>query len=157
MKRARRVGAVSLVSTLIMACGESAGPSVGSLRGLSSLFHDGAWVLTVDRALRSGVLAGHTPGAALAESDYEPVAVGRSYEFNVTAAGGRVVVSAPALVASLEEAGAEELRYGVVSGAFAGGRIVVWREASGLQGELTIYGSGVPVVQSERGLIREAR
>jgi len=34
---------------------------------------------------------------------------------------------------------------------FAGGRFVVWAADVGLQAELTIYGSGVPIVSSERG------
>jgi hypothetical protein len=33
---------------------------------------------------------------------------------------------------------------------FAGGRFAVWPGQTSLQAELTIYGSGVPIVSSER-------
>jgi len=157
MRRVARVGGVALVSSLIVACGDAAGPSGDSLADEWAVFHEGAWVLTVDRSLRAGGSAIQNPGTALSEADYEPVSVGRSYRLSVVARGARVVVSEPSMVASLDERGAQQLRYNIVSGAFAGGRIVVWRGASGLQGELTIYGSGVPIVQSERGALQEAR
>jgi hypothetical protein len=57
--------------------------------------------------------------------------------------------------ARLEQATADRLIYAVVEGTFAGGRIMVWRAANDdLQAELTIYGSGLPVIKSERGSIR---
>jgi hypothetical protein len=61
------------------------------------------------------------------------------------------------MVAQLEQENAERLIYSLVAGVFAGGRIVVWREAGGIQAELTIYGSGVPVVRSERGSVHTVR
>jgi hypothetical protein len=39
------------------------------------------------------------------------------------------------------------------SGTFAGGRLVIWSGTSGLQAELTLYGSGVPIFSSERGAL----
>src|SRR3989339_328335 len=43
--------------------------------------------------------------------------------------------------------------YDLTTGTFAGGRFIVWPGAAGLQAELTIYGSGVPIISSERGAL----
>jgi hypothetical protein len=45
------------------------------------------------------------------------------------------------------------LRYELTEGAFAGGRFVIGSVASGLEAELTLYGSGVPIASSERGAL----
>jgi hypothetical protein len=34
---------------------------------------------------------------------------------------------------------------------FAGGRFVVWSSDGGFEAEYTVYGSGVPIISSERG------
>ncbi|NJL28936.1 MAG: hypothetical protein HC897_14125 [Thermoanaerobaculia bacterium] len=39
-------------------------------------------------------------------------------------------------------------------GTFAGGRFVVWGGPAGLEAELTVFGSGVPILSSERGTLR---
>jgi hypothetical protein len=51
----------------------------------------------------------------------------------------------------------ELLLYNLNEGTFAGGRFVVWSGKNGLQGELTIYGSGVYIISSERGSISRQR
>jgi hypothetical protein len=47
-------------------------------------------------------------------------------------------------------------KYNIVN-AFAGGRFWVWLKTVPLQAELTIYGSGVPIIKSERGILLPAR
>ena len=79
---------------------------------------------------------------------------GARYRLVVSQDAARIEVVEPQMVAQFEQANAERLIYGLVDGAFAGGRIMVWREASRIQAELTIYGSGLPVVRSERGSVR---
>ena len=44
-----------------------------------------------------------------------------------------------------------ELRYSLQQGLFAGGRLVLRINDGNLRVELTIYGSGLPIVASERG------
>jgi hypothetical protein len=104
----------------------------------------------------------------LSEADFAPVDGGARYRLVVAEDAARIEVvesqpasyerrSLEAMVAQLEQATAERLIYGLVDGAFAGGRFMVWREPSGIQAELTIYGSGLPVVRSERGSVRTVR
>lgn len=42
-------------------------------------------------------------------------------------------------------------------GLFAGGRFVIWIDSRDFEAELTIYGSGIPVVRSERGLLESQK
>jgi hypothetical protein len=51
---------------------------------------------------------------------------------------------------------ADMRKYNIVN-AFAGGRFWVWLRAVPLQAELTIYGSGVPIIKSERGILLPSR
>ena len=43
--------------------------------------------------------------------------------------------------------------YELDEGVFAGGRFVVWINNDSFEAELTIYGSGVPIIKSERGYL----
>ena len=49
------------------------------------------------------------------------------------------------------------LVYDLSEGTFADGRFTVWSTKGGLQGEVTIYGSGRPIVRSERGTLGHSR
>lgn len=155
MKIARSAAILCMGLASLVACGEE--PSRGLDATLTETFHDGAWALAVDRALRNGVSASGLPSTPLSEADFAPVAGGPVYHLAVSQRAGRIEVVEPRMVGRLEQATSERLTYGLVEGTFAGGRIVVWREQVGLQAELTIYGSGVPVVRSERGSLREAQ
>jgi len=48
------------------------------------------------------------------------------------------------------------LRHDLTVGTVAGGRFRVWVGETGLQAERTLYGSGVPILLSERGPLRPA-
>jgi hypothetical protein len=45
------------------------------------------------------------------------------------------------------------LKYELNEGLFAGGRIIIWSENDDFKGEFTIYGSGVPIIKSLRGVL----
>ncbi len=49
--------------------------------------------------------------------------------------------------------GGESRFYELDEGVFAGGRFVIWTNNDSFEVELTIYGSGIPVVKSERGYL----
>jgi hypothetical protein len=157
--RSAVVLSIGLASVITCAACRSSDSSDSELR---HAFHDGVWLLTVDRALRPRELSTvGVPTDPLSEADFAPVDGGARHRLVVSEDAARIEIVDPRtqsqMVAQLEQANAERLIYGLVDGAFAGGRIVVWREASGVQAELTIYGSGVPVVRSERGSVRTAR
>jgi hypothetical protein len=154
--RSAVVLSIGLASVIACAACRSSDSSDSELR---HAFHDGVWLLTVDRALRPGssTLRVGVPTDPLSEADFAPVDGGARHRLVVSEDAARIEVVESQMVAQLEQATAERLIYGLVDGAFAGGRIMVWREPSGIQAELTIYGSGVPVVRSERGSVRTVR
>lgn len=43
--------------------------------------------------------------------------------------------------------------YDLNSGLFAGGRFIVWITDGKFEAEFTVYGSGVPIIMSERGIL----
>jgi hypothetical protein len=113
-------------------------------------FSDGPWLLRVDRALRPG-LAISTSAQSLRDSDYEPSQQMPSYEVRVSMQAQQVSVGETPWSGHRSASGAERIDFELTSGTFAGGRLRVWEATHGLQAELTLYGSGVPIVQSERG------
>lgn len=93
----------------------------------------------------------------LSADDYAAVESGPTYALTVSEDGETVTVHDPlgAVVDRVAERGDDvgaRLHFDVVEGAFAGGRFEVWEDV-GLQGELTEFGSGVPIVASQRGAI----
>ena len=122
-------------------------------------FVDGLWVLRVDRAvLRENLgLSRHTD--QVDESEYRPISKGSTYPIRVSERGARVEIGGEKRLAAqppmtgVRSSPAEPLLYDLDDGTFAGGRFVVWSGKNGLQGELTIYGSGVYIITSERGPI----
>jgi len=156
MRKTRGAVVLSIGLASVIAC-PACRSSDSSDSELRHAFHDGVWLLTVDRALRPGRPTVGVPTDPLSEADFAPVDGGARYRLVVSRDAARIEVVESQMVAQLEQATAERLIYGLVDGAFAGGRIMVWREAGGIQAELTIFGSGLPVVRSERGSVRTGR
>jgi len=116
-------------------------------------FTDGAWDLRVDRVWdgQSGNVG--SPSDPLADDAYQGVTDGATY---------RVIVSDHASSVSIGPRSVRGLRtawpdtcfvFNLSEGTFAGGRFVVWAGSEGLQAEVTLYGSGRPVVESKRGTL----
>jgi hypothetical protein len=121
----------------------------------SSSFSDGAWQLQVDRHWK-GDLADVLPEMALDERNYEPVADAAPYDMLVSDGWHLVSIGTAPWLGELSAGASSTLHYELTKGTFAGGRFLVWVTPSGLEAELTIYGSGVPIISSERGrLIRK--
>ena len=119
---------------------------------------DGAWDLRVDRVWDSRSKNVSSPSDALADSDFRPVSGGPTYRVVVSEHGSRVAIDESSVLKHPLEGGratatADRLVFELSEGTFAGGRFVVWPAEDGLQGELTFYGSGVPIVKSERGVL----
>ncbi len=101
------------------------------------------------------------PSDELPDYAYQPVSDGGDYSVEVsedestvkitkagdskTMVGRHLGVDEP-----LNKNGASYL-YALSEGTFAGGRFRAWSGASAWQAELTVYGSGLPIVQSEEG------
>jgi len=109
------------------------------------------WLLRVNRRWNGDPTAVTSPSAPLPQDDYEPVTDGPSYEILLGGNWRVALIGEERLQGELTTEPGEELTYDITTGTSAGGRLVIWADASGLQAELTMYGSGVPIVSSERG------
>jgi hypothetical protein len=116
-------------------------------------FADGEWVLQVDRQWDR--VAGNVqfPSDEINEGSYQPVDDGASYVVAVSGGWELVSVGDTPFLGELTGSSIGKLTYDLTTGTFAGGRFVVWSGVSGLQAELTIYGSGLPIISSERGVL----
>jgi hypothetical protein len=122
----------------------------------SSSFSDGAWQLQVDRHWNGDLAGVLFPEMALDEDDYEPVADAAPYDMLVSDGWHFVSIGTAPSLGELSAGATSTLHYELTKGTFAGGRFLVWVTPNGLEAELTIYGSGVPIISSERGrLIRK--
>ncbi|MBN1948002.1 MAG: hypothetical protein JW797_20205 [Bradymonadales bacterium] len=116
-------------------------------------FADGEWVMQVDRRWNGELGDIQLPTDPLEEEDYEPVEDGASYTVLVSGGWEFVSIGDTPLVGRLTATTSGYLWYDITDGAFAGGRFLVWVGEAGLQAELTLYGSGLPIVASERGAL----
>lgn len=122
---------------LLMACGEREPAGI-----------EGAWTLRVDRAWTApdGVTS---PTVALDEADYHAV-TGPDYAVVITETAVEVG-DVPMEGIRGADVGVRA-HFDLDGGTFAGGRFQVWDDG-GLQAELTLFGSGVPIASSERGAL----
>jgi hypothetical protein len=118
------------------------------------LVADGVWELRIDR--QGGSEDSDEAFGFLPETRYHAVENGPTYHVVISERGERASVEGTrgttqfAVVAQRASIADQQAWYELTD-AFAGGRFVVWRSDSGLQGELTVYGSGRPIISSERG------
>ena len=114
-------------------------------------FSDGEWTFVVDRRWDGTTGDGKLPTDELGEGAYQPVADGATMAVTVAEDGAKVAIGDGELAGVRSSSDGDSVLYELYSGTFAGGRFVVWAVDGSLQAELTIYGSGLPIVQSERG------
>jgi hypothetical protein len=117
----------------------------------AAVFGDGSWQMKVDRRWNNASDSPGSPFDPLDEKDFIQVQDGDTYPVEVSDAWRHVSVGNEPLsgISTPDKTGA--LAYELNSGTFAGGRFRIWVGPSGLQAERTLYGSGVPIVSSERG------
>ena len=114
-------------------------------------FGDGSWQMKVDRRWNHAPTSGQFPLDLLDEKDYEPVEDGPTYRVVVSDGWRHVSVGSEPLLGESQPDTDGSLWYDLSEGTFAGGRFRIWTTPNGLQAERTLYGSGVPIVISERG------
>jgi len=153
--RARWVLALAIVSG---ACSSGsaksgdAGVETATSVSLAS-FVDGAWRFEADRAWHGQDSGVTLPSDPLDERDYQPMTPTKVYQVVLSQAGTTVTVGTTPYSGTRAAASPDLLTFDLTTGTFAGGRFAVWPGHSSLQAELTIYGSGVPIVSSERGAL----
>lgn len=116
-------------------------------------FVDGAWKLEADRAWRHPDGGVTLPTDPLSESDYQPLTPTKVYQVVLSNAGTTVTVGTTPYSGTRAAMSSDLVTFDLSTGTFAGGRFVVWPAQTNLQAELTIYGSGIPIVSSERGAL----
>jgi hypothetical protein len=135
--------------------GESSGSyvlTVGCLCSESDVsLANGEWLLRVNRRWNGDPTGVESPSTPLPEEDYEPITAAPTYNVGLGLNWSFVAIGNEPISGPLTPESGERFTYDLTSGTSAGGRFVIWANDSGLQAELTIYGSGVPIASSERG------
>ena len=147
--------AICLFAVGSLSCAASSGvtqPTATST--VTRLLAAGSWELHVDRVW-AGAQGGVTfPLAELVESDFRPSPSPVKYAMLFSVQATTVSIGDSLTIkGTLASETDERVTYSLNEGLFAGGRLVIWRAGKELQGELTIYGSGLPIVRSERGKV----
>jgi hypothetical protein len=115
-------------------------------------FTDGRWTLRVDRTWDAASADVALPSDALSEDDYRPATAPAVHTVVVSGAETAVTVGTSPMRGSRAKASsASAVAFELTEGTFAGGRFVVWQGPKTLEAELTLYGSGRPIVESHRG------
>jgi len=147
--------AVCLLAVGSLSCGASPGvtqPTTTST--VAGLLAAGSWELRVDRVWAGAPGSVMYPTDELAESDFRPSPSPIKYSMIFSAQATAVSIGdSPTMKGTLASQTDQRVMYWLKEGLFAGGRLVIWQAGQELQGELTIYGSGVPIVKSERGKV----
>lgn len=152
-RRACRPGWVLWVGSAMLAASLAGAAPDGAT---SPQLSDGEWELTVDRVLPlegdrrfSGL-----PSAPMTDTDYTAVTDGRRVRIAIADQGKTVTIETESFGGRRIAAEAPEVVFELSEGTFAGGRFVVWAGEAGLEAELTVFGSGLPILSSERGSLR---
>ena len=161
LKHISILAALTVAGTCVL-WNPASGDDAAEKRAASSVgdFVDGSWVLRVDRIWDSGSRRDPSSGSGrLDDAQYRPLSNTRNYSIVVSEGGSQVKIGAqqresvgPKNLWGSRASSGEELTY-ELDGSFAGAKFVVWSGEHGLQGELTIYGSGVPILSSQRGAV----
>ncbi len=114
----------------------------------------GIWYFRVDRAWNGSGSPGF-PSSLLAESTYSPVSNGPIYRILIsgTPMGFQISIGDPPIKGRQQPTGALQFVFYLQEGTFAGGRFLIMNGQDGPEGELTVYGSGLPIIKSERGAL----
>jgi hypothetical protein len=117
-----------------------------------SMLKGSVFILKVDRvSLGPGV---QFPNDSLKESDYTTTNEDIQYEVAFSEDGKTVVIN-PGPVSGVKTKDNVICKYFELSdGLFAGGRFLVWIDNNEFEAEFTVYGSGVPIIRSERGILQ---
>lgn len=87
------------------------------------------------------------------ESDYATITNSDTFSVVFSANGQEVNIYPDSLGGQFLKWENNKLYFQLNEGLFAGGRFVVWTTDDGYDGEFTVYGSGVPIIGSFRGVI----
>lgn len=114
-----------------------------------SLLNGGDYILKVDRVSKKPNV--QFPRDSLYESYYTVTNEDIQHEVTFTEDGRMISINPGPVSGEKTKDGEISKYYEIVDGLFAGGRFIVWINNEKFEAEYTIYGSGVPIIKSERG------
>lgn len=114
-----------------------------------SLLNGNSFIMKVDRVSNAPDV--HFPADSLKESDYVPISENIQYNITFSADGQTLTIEPGSVSGEKTNDSSGSVFYNIVNGLFAGGRFVIWKNNSVFVAEYTKYGSGVPIIKSERG------
>lgn len=94
------------------------------------------------------------PSNNLEESDYVPMEKTTQYQISFRE-NEKIVEIRPNFVRGKKRSAEGFLVYELNEGLFAGGRLIIWKSDKAYEAEYTVYGTGVPVIKSERGKLEQ--
>ena len=141
------VGFLSITITLLFLSSCSTNDSVAKF----VLLGENDFVLVVNRI--STYPNVQFPSDQLNEDDYVEISHGSEYEINFSENMQTISIMNDSISGTIMVNTEEYKKYDLDSGLFAGGRFIVWITEGQLEAEYTIYGSGVPIIRSERGYL----
>jgi hypothetical protein len=124
----------------------------------------GQYVFTITDTCKRPIKAGF-PYDTLALDNYLPDSSGRYYCVEFSPAQDTVCIRADSVIGIiitdsvigvLDTVTAEYREYFVETHG-TGGRFIIWINTDPMRAEYTIYGSGLPIVWSERGILKEVQ
>ena len=142
---------VIFLGLFLLMVGCDAGDSNDKYITKFSLLDGNDFLLEVDRM--SETLDVQFPTDNLQESDYKETTEGTQYNVSFSKDGEMVTIEPGSIRGQKTNKDDESEFYELDEGVFAGGRFVVWINNDSFEAELTIYGSGVPIIKSERGYL----
>ncbi|MFO7369922.1 MAG: hypothetical protein R6X09_06605 [Bacteroidales bacterium] len=116
-----------------------------------SLLYGKTYNLKVDKV--SNLPDVQFPHDCLRESDYTATADDIQYELTFSADGKSVSIEPGTVVGNRISVSENSVNYELGASLFAGGRLLIWMNPDGYEAEYTIYGSGVPIITSMRGVL----
>ena len=91
------------------------------------------------------------PSENLTEKNFNPIEFTSEYEVSFSEDLQTIYLSRDSISGTIVSEDESQRLYDLKAGLFAGGRFIVWIVNDGFEAEYTVYGSGVPIIQSERG------
>lgn len=114
-----------------------------------SLLKGGDYILKVDRVSTAPNV--QFPWDSLYESYYTVINEDIKHEVTFTEDGKMISIKPGPVSGEKTKDGEISKYYELVDGLFAGGRFIIWKNNEKIEAEYTIYGSGLPIIKSERG------
>lgn len=144
---------VAMITSSCSSAGSGTGTknTAGPIQSQQSLIEDGSWLLKVDRVW-NGQTVISLPNDTILDDDYLTTDLGNCYKIIISEHGSKLAIQGTPVSGVRILNTENRCEYQIEDGLFSGGVIYIWNSSFGIQAEYRVYGSGKPVVGSERGV-----